>query len=188
MSEQGSRRGYASPRLARGLATLTLGIGLAYALGAENPRLMLTDALRPTSTAYLETDASSAVLRAWDATLAEQLLSRAAYAVSGICVGLGALLLRQLLLSIAEGRPFRSGNPARIAGIGGLVLVAGVAWMVLPAAATSLVISRLDLPPFTLGAQVMLDFRPLLGALLALVLAEAFRRGGLLARDADGLV
>lgn len=47
----------------------------------------------------------------------EQLLARGNGAVLGLCVGLGALLLRRLLLSIAEGRPFDARNPARLAGM-----------------------------------------------------------------------
>lgn len=51
-------------------------------------------------------------LRAWDSTVTEQLLSRAAAAVLVLCIGLGAVLLRRVLLSVADGQPFRPGNPA----------------------------------------------------------------------------
>jgi hypothetical protein len=231
-----THRGYSGPRLARGLAALTVALGLASAVGgvaytinaatraggevavpvivrdptavrypgedgrgrgallgptpalvAPDPRLDLVDPPSSAS-AWIETPARTAILRASGSTLGEQVLSRAAYAVAGLCVGAGALLLRPVLLSIAQGEPFRRGNAARIAGLGGLALVSGVGWMVLPLAATRSVLARLDLVPGTLGSTFTLDTTPVVVALFALVLAEAFRRGGELARDADGLV
>jgi len=162
-------------------------LGPTPALTPPAPVLELVD---PPASAFasVETDAGKAVLRAGDASMAELLLSRAAYAVSGLCAGAGVLLLRPLMLSIAEGKPFRRGNPARIAGLGGLVLVSGIGWMLLPPIATRSVLARLALEPGVLGAQGAFDLGAVLIALFALVLAEAFRRGGELARDADGLV
>jgi len=52
-------------------------------------------------------------LSSWDSTVGENLLSRGGFAVSGLCIGVGAILLRRLLISIAEGRPFRPGNAGR---------------------------------------------------------------------------
>lgn len=238
MDEHDAQRGYASPRLARGLAALTVVVGIAWAVGTvvytvnaatragaevvvpvtvvdpaalrfpsppeadqgQRPTLATAgagsaDGLRlevvdpPQSTpVVVETRMDTAVLRAQGSTLTEQVLSRAGFAVSGVCAGLGALLLRSPLLSIAEGQPFRRGNAARIAGIGGLALVSGVVAPLLFNVATTTVLSRLDLRGGGFGTTVRLSLGPILVALFALVLAEAFRRGGELARDADGLV
>jgi DNA-binding Xre family transcriptional regulator len=51
---------------------------------------------------------------------------RGGLAVVALCVGVGAVWLRRVLISIAEGRPFPSGNAARIAGIGGLLALASL--------------------------------------------------------------
>jgi hypothetical protein len=84
-------------------------------------------------------------LRAGDSTVAEQLFSRAAAAVLGLCIGLGAVLLRRVLLSVADGQPFRPGNSACLAGIAALMVVASLAAAVLPAVASARVLDRLAL-------------------------------------------
>lgn len=122
--------------------------------------------------------------------MTEQLLSRGDIAVLGLCVGVGAVLLRRLLLSIADGRPFEPGNAARIAGIAGLIVVASLANDVLPALGSNLVLERVgltgtDSPVF---AEPTFTLAPLLVAPLLRALAEAFRRGTELAQDVAGLV
>jgi hypothetical protein len=138
----------------------------------------------------VETGDASLVLRAPDSTLAEQLLSRAGALVLGLSLGVGGVLLRRLLLSIAEGRPFRSGNARRLAVIAVLVAAAGTLAGVLPDIAGVLVLDRLGLTgpdePFAVG--VTFPLRPVLVAPVILALAEAFRRGAELADDVDGLV
>ena len=130
-------------------------------------------------------------LRAWDSTVTEQLLSRAAAAVLGLCVGLGAVLLRRVLLSVADGQPFRPGNPACLAGIAALMVVASLAAAVLPAVASARVLDRLvpDAAASPIASPpVNLELGPLVATLVVLALAEAFRRGGELAHEVDGLI
>jgi len=131
-------------------------------------------------------------MRAGDSTVAEQLLSRAAAAaVLGLCIGLGAVLLRRVLLSVADGQPFRPGNPACLAGIAALMVVASLAAAVLPAVASARVLDRLALdaaPSPIASPPVNLDLGPLLATLVVLALAEAFRRGGELAHEVEGLI
>lgn len=204
-------RSFASPRLIRLLAGLVglIGVlaavgGMAYAFNAgtrAGAHVVVPVSARDQGAVSLdvpglpegsavEVSPTDTVLRAWDSTVAEQLLSRGHLAVLGLCVGLGALLLRGLLLSIAQGRPFDARNPARIAGIAGLVVVGGLVSAWLPGVATDMVLSRLGLtgPDSPLSAPARLDLLPLLVAPVLLALAEAFRRGGELARDVDGLV
>jgi len=129
-------------------------------------------------------------LRSWGSTVPEQLLSRGGLVVVGLCMGVGAIWLRRVLISIAEGRPFQSGNAARIAGIGGLVALASLANDIIPVFGSHLVLQRLGLsgPASPVFAAVFPSLGPLLVVPFLLVLAEAFRRGAELAREVEGLV
>jgi len=142
------------------------------------------------SSATLDGHGDTLTLRSWGSTVPEQLLSRGGFAVVGLSMAVGAVWLRRVLISIAEGRPFQSGNAARIAGIGGLVVLASLANDILPAFGSNLVLQRLDLTGSS--SPIFAEVVPSLGALLAvpflLVLAEAFRRGAELAKDVEGLV
>lgn len=143
---------------------------------------------------WLDADLPTGTLRSWDSTVPEQILARGGTAVITVCVGVGAFLLYRILLSIAAGRPFESRNPRRIAGLAGAIWVAGVVPGVLTSAAASLVLHRTGLagphspvtaPPVNLIGSMVGN---LLLPLLVLAFAEAFRRGGELARDVEGLV
>ncbi|MEW9533721.1 DUF2975 domain-containing protein [Microbispora sp. NPDC049125] len=201
-------RSYAGPRLIRFLAGLTVWIGViaafwgvAYAINGatqakgrvtvpvtigktsegEPPEIQLPKAHVPDAVRLSAVD-DAVALSAPGSTVAEQLLSRGDTAVTGLCLGLAAVLLRRLLLSVLEGTPFRGGNPARIAGLAGLLLFAAIVGEALPDIGAGIVLSRLDLGPmFTAGVSI--PMAPILVALLLLVLAEAFRRGGELADD-----
>lgn len=140
---------------------------------------------------HLEAGTDSLELRAWGSTVMEQLLSRGDSAILGLCFGGGALLLRGLLLSIAEGEPFRRGNAPRIAGIAALTAAGSYGAALTPGLAAGLVLERvgLDGPDSPLSPSAFVAPLPaLLAALLLLAVAEAFRRGTELAQDVDGLV
>jgi hypothetical protein len=142
------------------------------------------------SPASLEAPLRTVTVRAPDSTIPEQLLSRGAAAMLWVCIGAGAWLLRGLLLSITDGNPLLPANARRIAGIAGLVIVAAAAGEFLPAMAGAMVLDRLGLgagaPVAPLRAE--LGLFPILLGMVLLALAEAFRRGSELARDAEGLV
>jgi hypothetical protein len=129
-------------------------------------------------------------LRAWDSTLTEQMLARGDSLLLGLGVGIGGFLLRRLLLSIAEGRPFEPANARRLAVIAGLIGVIGTLSGLLPQLAGILVLDRIGQAgpdsPFVLGVHFPL--LPLLALPVVLALAEAFRRGAALADDMAGLV
>lgn len=211
---------YAGPRLIRFLAgaALVVGLGLAvfgvaYAangathvdaevtvpvelaggtegLGSDRPGAVRLDEPVLPAGSWLEAGRDTVTLRAWDSTLAEQLLARGDAAVLGLCLGLGGVLLRRLLLSTAEGRPFQPGNARRLAVIAVLIAAGGTLSGVLPDLAGVLVLDRLDQvgpeSPFVVGVHFPL--LPVLIAPVVLALAEAFRRGAELADDVDGLV
>ncbi|SCK56600.1 Protein of unknown function [Streptomyces sp. WMMB 714] len=151
-------------------------------------RLNIADA--PESS-WLEAGTGPTELRSWGSTVAEQALARADSAVLGLCAFAGALLLRRLLLSIAEGDPFRQGNAVRVAGLAVLTAFGSLCTAAVPALASGLVLERLGLDgaDAPVAASVFsLPQVPLFIALLLLALAEVFRRGTELAQDVDGLV
>jgi hypothetical protein len=129
-------------------------------------------------------------LRAWGSTITEQLLSRGADLITGLCLMWGALVVRRLVLSIGRGQPFQRGNPARVTQVAGLIVAATVAAGVFPYLAAHRVLGRLGLsgPASPLYAHLAIAGAPLLVALFLLVLAQAFRRGAELAQDTEGLV
>ena len=208
---------YAGPRLIRFLAWAVLLIGLGLAIGsvaywinggthagsevtvpvvlassdgpggADGVRLPGFDL---PAGSRVETGGADLVLRAADSTLAEQLLARGDAVVLGLSLGVGGVLLRRLLLSVAEGRPSRAGNARRVATIAVLVAAGGTLAGVFPDLAGVLVLDRLGETgpdsPFSLG--VSFPLQPVLVAPVILALAEAFRRGAELADDVDGLV
>jgi hypothetical protein len=120
-----------------------------------------------------------------------RLLSQASTSLVFLSVGAGAWWLAMVLRSIRAGRPFDRRNPGRLSGVAGAVVVGGVVAPIVGNAAANAVLGHLDLldpdGPFTF---VLLDlkFNGLLFAAVVLAFAEAFRRGGALADDVEGLV
>jgi hypothetical protein len=129
-------------------------------------------------------------LDSWGSTVTEQLLSRGAGLITGLCLLWGALVVRRLVLSISGGQPFQRGNPARLTQLAGLIAAATIAAGVFPYLAAHLVLGRLGLsgPASPLYAHLAIAGAPLLVALFLLVLAQAFRRGAELAQDTEGLI
>lgn len=200
------QRSYASPALLRFLASATLLVGLAAAVLAVGYAVNgVTQAAAPVPVSVyvrglhvaaagvhqpLQAGTGPVTLHAPGSTVAEWLAARGGGAIVGVCLGVGALLLRGLLLSIGRGEPFQRGNAARIAGIAGLTVAGALAAGIFPYVAARMVLSRLHLagPASPLTAQLTISVVPLLLALFLLAAAEAFRRGTELARDTEGLV
>ena len=132
----------------------------------------------------------SFTLNSWGSTITEQLLSRGAGLITGLCLLCGALVARKLVLSISSGQPFQRGNPARVTQLAGLIVAATVAAGVLPYLAAHLVLGRLGLsgPASPLYAHLAIAAAPLLAALFLVLVAQAFRRGAELAKDTEGLI
>lgn len=147
--------------------------------------LTATDLLTPTGEGY------PAQLSAWDSTRTEQFLSRGQFALAGLGAGAAALLLRPLLLSIARGRPFGTGNSRRLAQLSLVVAATAHLAPLFPALAAGRVLGRLglDAADGPLSVAPWLHLGPwTVVAFLLLVLAEAFRQGERRDRDLDGLV
>jgi hypothetical protein len=130
-------------------------------------------------------------LSAEELPAALRLLSQASSSLLFLSVAAGAGCLAMVLRSIRAGRPFDGRNPARLTGVAVAVVLGGLVAPIIDDVAANAVLGHLGLlgpdSPFVL---VILDLKlnALLFAALVLAIAEAFRRGGALADDVDGLV
>lgn len=130
------------------------GLGSAGSTRLDEPAVPAGSRLETTGPLRLRADRS---------TLAEQLLARADSLLLGLGLGVGGVLLRRLLLSVARGWPFERGNARRLAVIPGLVGVVGTLQGLLPQVAGLLVLDRLGLvgPESPFAAGVSFPFLPL---------------------------
>lgn len=127
-------------------------------------------------------------LTAWGSTRAEQLLARGNWLVGGLAVLVGALALAPVLGSIADGRPFASGNGRRLVALAAAVAAGGVLAPLLPQVAGTLVLRRTGLGGPTFVTTPSLALEPLLIGAVVLTVAAAFRAGERMTDDVRGLV
>lgn len=122
--------------------------------------------------------------------LALRLLAASGPTVLLLSVAVGAWLLAGVVRSIGRGRPFDRRNPRRLVGLGVAILVGGLLAPVLRDVASTAVLEATDLvepgSPFVIAAT--LSFLPIMLAVLVLTVAEAFRRGGTLEAEVEGMV
>jgi Protein of unknown function (DUF2975) len=120
-----------------------------------------------------------------------RLLAAASTSLLLLAIAIGSACLALVLRSIRAGEPFDRRNPSRLRVVAGALVLGSLGASVADTLAGDAVLSHLGLhpgdSPFTL---VVLDLplNPLLGAALLLAAAEAFRRGGALTAEVDGLV
>ena len=109
-----------------------------------------------------------------------------------IALGLaaGAWLLAGVVRSVGRGRPFDRRNPGRLVGLAVAVLVGGLLAPLLSDVASTAVLEATDLvesgSPFVVAATF--SFLPIMPSVLVLTVAEAFRRGGALEDEVEGMV
>ena len=119
-----------------------------------------------------------------------RLFAAAGPALLLLSVAAGAWCLAGLVHSVRDGRPFDRRNPARLAGAAVAVLAGGLLAPVVRDLAGIAVLEHTDLvgpgSPFAVAAS--LSFAPVLGAVLLLTVAEAFRRGAALSDEVEGMV
>jgi hypothetical protein len=133
-----------------------------------------------------ENSAGRLRIEAWGSTRLEQALASGDIVVGGIGFLIGALLIRPVLISVAEGQPFRRGNARRITLVAATVAVTGMLFGVPPEIAGLQILHRTGLDTtgdFTGGVTIPLS--PLLTAALVLAVAAAFRAGEQLTREAE---
>ncbi|MGW5358875.1 DUF2975 domain-containing protein [Actinopolymorpha pittospori] len=124
-----------------------------------------------------------------------RLLTETSPGLGYLSLGIGAVMVRRLVLTIDAGRPFDRRNPRRIGVIAVCVAVGltGAAWFESFAAwaVVGHVAAVSDTPSLisTLGAHhPRLDLAPVVVAAAIAVVAIAFRRGQQLTKDVEGLV
>ena len=163
--------------------------GVAYAINGATqahgyvtihvvPTLETADRLRLSGTSLPDgvvLAPSPLPLNVLGSTAAEQVLSRGDVLLGGLCAGVAAFLLRALLISVAEGHPFRRGNPAKIAWLAVLTAVSGAGGPFLPYLASATVLDRVPVKG-TFLPSLTLSWVPVVGAVFLLTLAMAFRR------------
>lgn len=124
-----------------------------------------------------------------------RLLTETSPALGYLSLGIGAVMLRRLVLTIHEGRPFDPRNPRRIGVIAIMVAVGltGATWF--EGFAAWAVVHHVayvtDTPSLLLtlsATHPRLELGPVFVAAAIAVVAAAFRRGQQLTRDVEGLV
>ncbi len=119
-----------------------------------------------------------------------RLLAAAGPAVFLLSVGVGAWLLAGVIRSVGRGRPFDRRNPGRLVGLAVAVLVGGLLAPLLRDVASTAVLEATGLvepgSPFVVAATF--SFLPVMLTVLVLTVAEAFRRGGALEDEVEGMV
>lgn len=147
----------------------------------------------PPGTALQQDGSATATLHVAALPAELRLLIGSGHALAAIGTFAAALYGRRFLLSIWDGRPFDPRNPRRLVGVGLGLLVGGVGSSAMGSVASHAVLAHLGRRPdqadTALAAPALpVDLDGLWWALIALAVAEAFRRGRQLAEDADGLV
>jgi hypothetical protein len=120
-----------------------------------------------------------------------RLLTAAGTSATALAVAVGAWLLFLVLRSVRQSTPFDRRNPGRLVGVAAAVILGGVVAPALDTGVAAVVLDHVGLvgpdSPLTL-VFLEFSFAPLLIAAVVLAAADAFRRGAVLADDADGLV
>ncbi|GAA4991190.1 DUF2975 domain-containing protein [Actinopolymorpha pittospori] len=124
-----------------------------------------------------------------------RLLTTMPSALAYLSVGIGAVMLRRLVLTIREGRPFDRRNPRRIGVIAIMVAVGTSVTALVEGFAGRAVVHHVadvtDTPSLvdTIWSYFpRYEFEPLVVAAAIAVVAIAFRRGQQLTKDVEGLV
>lgn len=116
------------------------------------------------------------VVHAPDASLAEQLLSRADVLVRGIALLVAAVALLPVLRSIAAGSPFRPGNGRRVQVVAVCVVAGAYVGPLLPWRASASVLERLP-GPYGMTANPPHHVEALVIAALVMLVGEVLRVG-----------
>lgn len=131
-----------------------------------------------------------ALLTAFDLPAHLRALTELPASLGAAAVAVGAWLLAQLISSIQAGRPFDRRNPRRLAGIAAAVLLGGLVAPLSAGPVAVAVLAHLDLtgPASPVGFATTIPLTPIGLALVVLAAAEAFRRGGALEDEVEGMV
>lgn len=173
-------------------------VGMATGTGAEVRVALPRDLdFRPFDSAPLPAGATlepapflAGTLSLPDVGFGTRLLAGSGSLLAVLSLVAGAIVLRRVLLSIEQGRPFDPRNPRRIVILAALVVVGISLVELLDWIGGRAALSSVGLDPHV-AEQPISGPAPFVGLLVGLVVlacAEAFRRGRRLTEDTDGLV
>ena len=193
-------------RLLRGVGIIWVVAALAYVInGATQATAGVEIEIRPlegstaledalvlpegTSGVVVDNEAiSNITLSIWDSTILEQVLARLNHLIAGLAVLAAAVLINKIMRSVAAGDPFAPGNAGRFRLLAIIVGAYAILHSIPGAVASSLALERAGLTA-DLAPSLNLDpFGIIVIPFGLLVLAEAFRRGGQLRADTEGLI
>ena len=193
-------------RLLRGVGIVWVVAALAYVInGATQATAGVEIEIRPlegstaledalvlpegTSGVVVDNEAiSNITLSIWDSTILEQVLARLNHLIAGLAVLAAAVLINKIMRSVAAGDPFAPGNAGRFRLLAIIVGAYAILHSIPGAVASSLALARAGLTA-DLAPSLNLDpFGIIVIPFGLLVLAEAFRRGGQLRADTEGLI
>jgi Protein of unknown function (DUF2975) len=135
--------------------------------------------------------APQAELQAFDLPAGLRALTELPISLGAVAAALGAWLLARVVSTVADGRPFDRRNPRRLAGLAAAVVLGGLVVPLSEGMVTTAVLEHLDLTgPGSPVATFAVEFplTPVVVGLALLAAAEAFRRGGALEAEVEGMV
>jgi hypothetical protein len=166
------------------------GGSVAVAPGSEEAERILDLPGLPDGVTVVDAD-PAALLLASDLPAPLRALTELPAVLAAVGIAAGAWWLAQVLTTIRAGRPFDARNPARLAGVAAAVLLAGLVAPMSEGLVGAVVLDHLELTgpdfPFALFS-IPIPLTPIALALVTLAAAEAFRRGGALADEVEGMV
>ena len=132
-----------------------------------------------------------ALLQAFDLPAGLRALTELPASLGLLAMAVGSFLLARLVWTVRTGRPFDRRNPRRLAGLAAAVVLGGLVAPLSEGVVTAAVLGHLGLTGF--GSPVALfavdlPLTPVLIAFALLAAAEAFRRGGALEDEVEGMV
>ena len=140
---------------------------------------------------YVSDDSADALLFASDLPAGLRALTELPASLGALAIAVGCFLLARVISTVHDGRPFDRRNPGRLAGLAAAVLLGGLVAPLSEGIVSTAVLEHLGLAgpgsPVALF-DVMVPLTPVGVALALLAAAEAFRRGGALEDEVEGMV
>jgi hypothetical protein len=132
-----------------------------------------------------------ALLQAFDLPAGLRALTELPASLGLLAMAAGSFLLARVVWTVRTGRPFDRRNPRRLAGLAAAVVLGGLVAPLSEGMVTTAVLGHLGLTgpgsPVALFA-VDLPLTPVLIGFALMAAAEAFRRGGALEAEVEGMV
>ena len=136
-------------------------------------------------------ESTDALLFASDLPAGLRALTELPSSLTALAIAVGCFLLARVISTVHDGRPFDRRNPGRLVGLAAAVLLGGLVAPLSEGVVSTAVLAHLGLAapgsPVALF-DVVVPLTPVGVALALLAAAEAFRRGGALEAEVEGMV